>query len=63
VGADPKQRRRVAQQRSRRIVGSRGYCQANAKLAALDRRAANLRTQALHTLTTRLAGRYGNHRR
>jgi putative transposase len=53
------QRRRVARQRSRRIVGSRGYRQANAKLAALDRRAANLRTQQLHTLTTRLAGRYG----
>ena len=53
------QRRRVAQQRSRRIVGSRGYRQANAKLAALDQRAANLRTQSLHTLTTRLAGRYG----
>jgi putative transposase len=54
-----KLRRRVARQRSRRIVGSRGYCQANAKLAALDRRAANLRTQSVHTLTTRLARRYG----
>jgi putative transposase len=53
------QRRRVARQRSRRIVGSRGYRQANAKLAALDRRAANLRTQQVHTLTTRLARRYG----
>jgi putative transposase len=47
------QRRRVARQRSRRIVGSRAYRQANAKLAALDRRAANLRTHHLHTLTTR----------
>jgi putative transposase len=53
------QRRRVARQRSRRMVGSRGYRQANAKLAALDRRAANLRTQSLHTLTTALARRYG----
>jgi IS605 OrfB family transposase len=32
---------------------------ANAKLAALDRRAANLRREAVHTLTTRLARRYG----
>jgi putative transposase len=53
------QRRRVARQRSRRLVGSRGHRQANAKLAALDRRAANLRTQQVHTLTTRLARRYG----
>jgi putative transposase len=53
------QRRRVARQRSRRIVGSRGYRQANAKLAALDRRAANLRTNQLHALTTQLARRYG----
>jgi putative transposase len=41
------------------MVGSRGYRQANAKLTALDRRAANLRTQCLHTVTTRLARRYG----
>ena len=53
------QRRRVARQRSRRIVGSRGHRQANAKLTALDRRAANLRTQSIHTLTTRLSSRYG----
>jgi putative transposase len=53
------QRRRVARQRSRRIVGSRGHRQANAKLAALDRRAANLRTHHIHTLTTALARRYG----
>ena len=32
------QRRRVARQASRRIVGSRGHRQAKAKLAALDRR-------------------------
>jgi putative transposase len=50
---------RVARQRSRRIVGSRGHRQANAKLAALDRRAANLRTHQTHTLTTSLARRYG----
>ena len=53
------QRRRIARQRSRRIVGSRGYRQANAKLAALDRRAANLRRESIHTLTTRLTRRYG----
>ncbi|MDP9208931.1 MAG: transposase, partial [Actinomycetota bacterium] len=54
-----KLRRRVARQRSRRMVGSRGHRQANAKLAALDRRAANLRTQSVHTVSTRLARRYG----
>jgi putative transposase len=54
-----RQRRRAARQRSRRIVGSRGHRQANAKLAALDRRAANLRTHQLHALTTDLARRYG----
>jgi putative transposase len=53
------QRRRVARQRSRRIVGSRGHRHANAKLAALDRRGANLRTHQIHLLTTRLARRYG----
>jgi putative transposase len=53
------ERRRIARQRARRIVGSRGYRQANAKLAALDQRAANLRTHQIHTLTTGLARRYG----
>lgn len=53
------QRRRITRQRSRRIVGSRAYRQANAKLAALDRRAANLRRESIHTLTTRLTRRYG----
>jgi putative transposase len=53
------QRRRVARQASRRIVGSRGHRQARAKQAALDRRAANLRRESIHTLTTRLARRYG----
>ena len=50
-----KQRRRVARQLSRRTVGSRGHRQARAKLAVLDRRAANLRTQQTHLLTTTLA--------
>jgi putative transposase len=53
------QRRRVARQRLRRLVGSREYRQANAKLAALDRRAANLRANQTHLLTTSLARRYG----
>jgi putative transposase len=53
------QRRRIARQRSRRLVGSRGHGHANAKLAALDRRAANLRTHRTHLLTTSLARRYG----
>jgi putative transposase len=53
------ERRRVARQASRRTVGSRGHRQAKAKLAALDRRAANLRRESIHTLTTRLTRRYG----
>jgi putative transposase len=53
------QRRRAARQASRRIVGSRGHRQARTKLAALDRRAANLRRESMHTLTTALARRYG----
>jgi putative transposase len=53
------QRRRVARQLSRRIVGSQAHRHASAKRAALDRRAANLRTNQIHTLTTTLARRYG----
>jgi putative transposase len=53
------QQRRVARQLSRRTVGSCGHRHAKAKRAGLDRRAANLRSQAVHTLTTRLARRYG----
>jgi putative transposase len=52
-------RRRVARQLSRGIAGSHGYRQARAKLAALDRRAASLRAQQTHLLTTNLARRYG----
>jgi putative transposase len=54
-----KQRRRVGRQMSRRIIGSRGHRQARTKLAALDRRAANLRRETIHILTTTLARRYG----
>jgi transposase len=50
---------RLARQMSRRIVGSRAHRHAKTKRAALDRRAANLRRQAIHVLTTRLARRYG----
>ena len=53
------QQRSLARQVSRRTVGSRAHCHAKTKRAALDRRAANLRRQAIHTLTTRLARRYG----
>jgi putative transposase len=53
------QRHRIARRLSRRVVGSRGHRRARAKLAALDRRAANLRREAVHTLTTALARRYG----
>ena len=51
--------RRLARQVSRRTIGSRAHRHAKTKRAALDRRAANLRRQAIHTLTTRLARRYG----
>jgi putative transposase len=54
-----KERRRVARQLSRRLVGSRGHRQARAKLASLDRRAGTLRTYQTHLLTTVLARRYG----
>jgi len=54
-----KQQRRVARQLARRLVGSRGHRHAKAKRAALDRRAADLRREAIHTLTTRVARRYG----
>ncbi|HEX3202296.1 MAG TPA: transposase, partial [Actinomycetes bacterium] len=50
---------RLARQVSRRTVGSRGHRHAKTKRAALDRRAVNLRRQAIHVLTTRLARRYG----
>jgi putative transposase len=42
------QRRRITRRLSRRVVGSRGHRQARAKLAALDRRAANLRRESIH---------------
>jgi putative transposase len=57
--AVPQRRRRLARRLSRRVVGSRGHRQARAKLAALDQRAANLRRESVHTLTTVLARRYG----
>ena len=53
------QQRRLARQTSRRTVGSRAHRHAKAKRAVLDRRAANLRRQTIHVLTTRLARRYG----
>jgi putative transposase len=53
------QQRRLDRQISRRTVGSRAHRHAKTKRAALDRRAANLRRQAIHVLTTRLARRYG----
>jgi hypothetical protein len=54
-----RQRRRAARQLSRRTVGSRAHCHTKAMCAALDRRAANLRINQLHTLTTTLTRRYG----
>ena len=49
----------IARQRSRRIVGSRGYRQAEPQAGGPDRRAANLRRESIYTLTTRLTRRYG----
>jgi putative transposase len=54
-----RQRRRAARQLSRRTVDSRARRHTKAKCAALARRAANLRTNQLHTLTTTLTRRYG----
>jgi putative transposase len=54
-----RQQRRLARQISRRTVESRAHRYAKTKRAALDRRVANLRRQAFHVLTTRLARRYG----
>jgi putative transposase len=54
-----RQRRRAARQLSRRTVDSRAHRHTKAKCAALARRAANLRTHQLHTLTTTLTRRYG----
>jgi putative transposase len=54
-----RQRRRATRHLSRRTVDSRAHRHTKAKCAALDRRAANLRTNQLHTLTTTLTRRYG----
>jgi putative transposase len=53
-------RRRAGRELSRRIPGSRGWRQAKAKLARLDRRCVHLRREAAHELTTELAGSYGH---
>jgi putative transposase len=52
-------RRRAGRELSRRIRGSRGYRAAKAKLSRLDRRCVHLRREAVHQLTTELAGTYG----
>jgi putative transposase len=48
-------RRLAGRELSRRIPGSRGWRQAKAKLARLDRRCVQLRREAAHQLTTELA--------
>jgi putative transposase len=53
------ERRRTGRQMSRRIVGSRGWREAKAKLSRLDRKTGNIRKQEWHTLTTTLARTYG----
>jgi putative transposase len=53
-------RRRAGRQLCRRIPGSRGHRAAKAKLSRLDRRCVHLRREAVHRLTTELAGSYGH---
>jgi putative transposase len=53
-------RQQAGRELSRRIPGSRGWRQAKAKLARLDRRCVQLRREAAHQLTTELAGSYGH---
>jgi putative transposase len=53
-------RRRAGRQFSRRIPGSHGHRAAKAKLSRLDRRCVHLRREAVHQLTTQLAGSYGH---
>jgi IS605 OrfB family transposase len=53
------ERRRVSQQLSRRIPGSRGHRRAKAKLARLDRRAVCVRRETIHQLTHNLVDTYG----
>jgi putative transposase len=53
------ERRRTGRQLSRRIPGSRGHRSAKATLARLDRRAASLRRETAHQLTTWLAATHG----
>ena len=53
-------RRRAGRELSRRIPGSRGHRAAKAKLARLDRRCVYLRREAVHQLTTELAGSCGH---
>jgi putative transposase len=53
-------RRRASRELSRRIPGSRGHREAKAKLSRLDRRCVHLRREAVHQLTTELAGSYGH---
>jgi putative transposase len=51
--------RRLCRQRSRRTKGSRRYQEVNRKITRLHRRVANIRANAIHQLTTRLAKTHG----
>jgi putative transposase len=53
-------RRHAGRELSRRIPGSRGHRAAKAKLSRLDRRCVHLRREAVHQLTTELAGTHGH---
>lgn len=52
-------RRKAGRQAARRIPGSRGHREAKAKLRKMDRRCVNIRAEAAHQLTTKLARTYG----
>jgi putative transposase len=54
-----KELRHLCRERSRRARGSRRYAQAQQKITRLQRRAADIRGQHVHVLTTRLAKTHG----
>jgi putative transposase len=51
--------RRLNRQRARRQKGSRRYIESNRKISRLHRRVGNIRANAIHQLTTRLAKTHG----
>lgn len=54
-----KELRHLSRERSRRVIGSRGYTETQAKITRLHRRVAGIRGHHVHVLTTRLAKTHG----